>query len=237
MSERKPMQSTQAHAICGAKTRNGGQCQSKPMLNGRCRMHGGASPKGHESPQFKTGMRSKYLPTRLGAIYEEIESDLEANILSRNIRLREALIRQNLKLIEDAPDAAQAWNDLRKELDNLTAHFSNEDYGKVAISLDKLGRMVDERQLYHQSVAEIRKDLNEQRNDTSAKAAITLKGENAIGVNELMVFVGAIMNLISTTVSNASERNRIYDAIERLTSASERNPSQLVEAKTDASAD
>lgn len=29
--------------ICGAKTRQGRPCKGKPMPNGRCRMHGGAS--------------------------------------------------------------------------------------------------------------------------------------------------------------------------------------------------
>lgn len=29
---------------CGAKTRHGNQCQAGAMPNGRCRMHGGASP-------------------------------------------------------------------------------------------------------------------------------------------------------------------------------------------------
>lgn len=218
---------------CTAKSKSTQERCKNPCVTGstKCRLHGGKSPKGIESPNFKHGRFSSHLPTKLGAIYEDIENDLELNILSRNMRLREAFIRQNLAHIEDAPDAAQAWNDLRKELDNLTAHFSNEDYGKVAISLDKLGRMVDERQLYHQSVAEIRKDLNEQRNDTTAKAAITLKGENAVSASEVMAFVGAIMNLISTTVSNAEERGAIYNAIERLTSTSERSTGQLVESQ------
>lgn len=31
------------HAACGAKTRSGTPCQTRPMPNGRCRMHGGTS--------------------------------------------------------------------------------------------------------------------------------------------------------------------------------------------------
>jgi len=31
---------------CGARTRNGSQCRSPAMPNGRCRMHGGSTPKG-----------------------------------------------------------------------------------------------------------------------------------------------------------------------------------------------
>lgn len=217
-------------AQCTAKSKSTGERCKNPCVTGstKCRLHGGKSPRGASHPNFKTGQHSKYLPARLSAIYEEIEDDLEANVLSRNLRLREAFIRQQLAKLEDAPDAAQVWESLRKELDNLTAYFQNEDYGRVAVTLDRIGRMVDERQLYHQNIAEIRKDLNEQRNDTTAKAAITLKGESAVSAAELMAFVGAIMNLISTTVSNANERNRIYDAIERLTGAKESAPKELV---------
>jgi hypothetical protein len=41
---------------CGAKTRQGGRCRNRPMINRqRCRMHGGASPRGLASPHFKHG--------------------------------------------------------------------------------------------------------------------------------------------------------------------------------------
>lgn len=193
-------------------------------------MHGGSTPKGQESPHFKHGRRSDYLPTRLAAHYEAIESDLEANVLSRNIRLREALIRERLSWLEDAPDAAQVWLELRTLIDDVHLAYSRMDDGKMTVTLERINRVIDERNLYHQSAAEIRKDLNEQRNDTNAKAAISLKGENAVSVSELMAFVGAIVNLISTTVSNANERNRIYDAIERLASTKESAPRELVES-------
>jgi hypothetical protein len=35
-----------AGQICGAKTRRGTPCTNAPMPNGRCRMHGGKTPKG-----------------------------------------------------------------------------------------------------------------------------------------------------------------------------------------------
>jgi hypothetical protein len=42
-------------ATCGAKTRCGMPCRSPAMINGRCRMHGGRSLAGEESPRFKHG--------------------------------------------------------------------------------------------------------------------------------------------------------------------------------------
>ena len=41
--------------ICGAKTRSGRSCQKHGMLNGRCRLHGGMSPKGRDHWNFQHG--------------------------------------------------------------------------------------------------------------------------------------------------------------------------------------
>ncbi len=52
--------------ICGAKTRAGHPCKrpagwgTDHVGSGRCRMHGGASVKGVEHPNFKHGRRSKH---------------------------------------------------------------------------------------------------------------------------------------------------------------------------------
>ena len=46
---------------CGARTRNATCCQAPAMPNGRCRMHGGASPgapPGQANGMWKHGLRS-----------------------------------------------------------------------------------------------------------------------------------------------------------------------------------
>lgn len=58
---------------CGAKTRNGNLCKNAPMDNGRCRMHGGASLKGIESPVYNHGRYSKYAPDSLQKKITELE--------------------------------------------------------------------------------------------------------------------------------------------------------------------
>ena len=47
---------------CGAKTRRGSPCRSPAMPNGRCRMHGGASPgapRGEANGNYKHGLLTK----------------------------------------------------------------------------------------------------------------------------------------------------------------------------------
>jgi hypothetical protein len=44
---------------CGAKTRRGTACQQPAMRNGRCRLHGGKTPRGLASPHLKHGRYSQ----------------------------------------------------------------------------------------------------------------------------------------------------------------------------------
>jgi glucans biosynthesis protein len=51
----------QACPRCGARTRSGGQCLGMRMANGKCRMHGGASPgapRGAGNGMWRHGLRS-----------------------------------------------------------------------------------------------------------------------------------------------------------------------------------
>lgn len=62
--------------VCGAKNRQGTPCQRSPMPNGRCKLHGGATPSGPDSPHYKHGryamaFRGKLAEKFSGAIADE----------------------------------------------------------------------------------------------------------------------------------------------------------------------
>jgi len=64
----------QSHAVCGAKTKSGGTCKSKPVTGrNRCRMHGGTN----NGAPIKHGLYSKRLQQQpqLRERIEEIKSD------------------------------------------------------------------------------------------------------------------------------------------------------------------
>lgn len=42
-------------AFCGARTRRGTLCKNRPMVNGRCRLHGGMSLSGKHHGRYKHG--------------------------------------------------------------------------------------------------------------------------------------------------------------------------------------
>lgn len=71
-------------AICGARTRRGSLCQqpagwgTEHPREGRCKLHGGATPRGLDSPNWKHGLYSKYLPENIN---NKVQAFLEADPL------------------------------------------------------------------------------------------------------------------------------------------------------------
>lgn len=104
-----PMQSDRPYAAvakqCGARTRSGRPCPTPPVVGRqRCRMHGGATPRGIASPHFKTGRYSRDLPTRLAARYAAALRDPKLLELRAEIALMDTRISDLLSQLEDEPD-------------------------------------------------------------------------------------------------------------------------------------
>ena len=210
--------------ICGAKTRSGNPCKRAPMKNGRCNLHGGKSLRGIDSPTFKHGGRSKYLPQRLANSYAELETDTEYTDLRANMRLREVFIREKLSMLDDAPESAELWDSFRKLWNDITKAFANEDYGMVLVLMNQGEQIIDERIIYFLTHKEIRADLAEQRKDSQAISSIEYKGENAVTMAEVLTFVGAVLNLVTSHVNDRQAQSAIFDGIDKLISAETRNP-------------
>jgi hypothetical protein len=95
-------------SACGAKKRSGDPCQTQAMPNGRCRMHGGATPSGIALPQTTHGRYSKAyggLAARVTAALDD--PDLLA--MNREIALTDARLGE---LVEQ-PLGAEAWAEVR----------------------------------------------------------------------------------------------------------------------------
>jgi len=109
---------------CGAKTRKGEPCKNNPMQNGRCRMHGGLSPKGIESPHYNHGRYSKYAPESLqGKIADLGEYNLLD--LADELQTQRALISEYIDRYKDG------------------AKLSEQSMGMIISWLNSVGIMVE----------------------------------------------------------------------------------------------
>ena len=59
--------------LCGAKTRSGETCKNGAMANGRCRMHGGKTPKTNQNAVKPGSLYSKHLTNEEQSLFDEIE--------------------------------------------------------------------------------------------------------------------------------------------------------------------
>lgn len=60
--------------VCGAKLRGkNAHCQKPPMANGRCRLHGGKTPSGPDSPHFKHGQFAYAFRSRMAERFTQIQ--------------------------------------------------------------------------------------------------------------------------------------------------------------------
>src|SRR3712207_227728 len=112
---------------CGALTRRGTACQQPAMKNGRCRMHGGKTPRGVDLPHFQHGRYSKSVPDRLSARYEEALSDRDRHNLRDEIALATTKLADILKKMEHG-ESDSLWLVLRaKEREVRRASARGED--------------------------------------------------------------------------------------------------------------
>lgn len=90
---------------CGAKKRDGTRCRAPAMPNGKCRIHGGKSLAGADSPQFKSGIYSKYAPAK---IQDKVDHYLNADPfdLTHELALTRALLADYLSRFEISPLSA-----------------------------------------------------------------------------------------------------------------------------------
>lgn len=82
-------------------------------------MHGGRSPRGRESPNFKHGLYSKHVGPELKAILDELDQDEELMEVERDVKLLTGLVLRAEDLEDHRTDLA-TLSGLAGVLDILT---------------------------------------------------------------------------------------------------------------------
>lgn len=85
--------------VCGAKLRGkGAHCRKSPMANGRCRLHGGATPSGPDSANFKHGRYAEAFKGKLSEKFERARQDKNPLDLTTELHVHRTVLDQ---FIED----------------------------------------------------------------------------------------------------------------------------------------
>lgn len=109
---------------CGAKTNSGAPCKTPPMPNGRCRMHGGKSLSGPDSPTFRHGRYSLTARENMAIKAQQFLNDPAPGDLTGELAILRALLQTYLDRFEHT---TMALSDIQSV------------YGMI----DSIGRMVE----------------------------------------------------------------------------------------------
>ena len=127
--------------VCGSpKSRGRGFCECPVRYaNGRCKVHGGGSPKGAASGTFKTGKHSRYMPPP--GLYQKYRRSLEDPELTHHrdsLALTDALIAEVLESYEEGA-TAELWKRVGALYARTEAANRAGDWHKARALFDELG--------------------------------------------------------------------------------------------------
>jgi hypothetical protein len=180
---------------------NGEGKSSKPKPPGR--MHGGSTPKGIASPQFRNGLRSRYLkhlPATLQAGYQASMEDPELLSMRAEIAMLDA--RSNQLLEELASGEGPTFEDVRRAMLHLDA-CSEED---TAEALAHLREAIREGAAGARRVRSVWREMREiymERATLAQTESNILHATNAVvSAEDALVFVRMVLAAIREVVTD-----------------------------------
>ena len=138
-AEKKHMRSTLN--ICGAKTQKQLPCCRSPMQNGRCYKHGGATPHGMASANYRGKGFSKYIPKNLVGRYEEFLGDTNLVSLRDEIAITKVRSTDLLQQLNERGDSKD-WEELGVRWVQLRAAMTRGDRPAVNEAMWDIERMM-----------------------------------------------------------------------------------------------
>jgi len=202
---------------CGAKTRSGEPCKARAMANGRCRMHGGPTPRGAALPQTTTGRYSKDLPTRLAARYEEARNDPDLLNLNAEIQLTYALLGEALKGM-DHGESGQLWRSLKDAWDEFQEANRAQDKEASRLALVAMGDLIRRGVADAAARSEVLGIIERRRKLVESEGKRRTAMQQMITAERLMVLVSAVVDVVMRHVDDPRTRSAISTDIGALLS-------------------
>ena len=183
--------------VCGSQLRKkpGRFCQRPPMKGRtRCRIHGGKSLRGAESPSYKTGRHSKYMPEGLLDKYHEASNDPALLSLHSDIALVDTRLADLLTKIDTGESGSLykrlkvSWKNVRETKDDAAREVALSEHGsllglaiKEELVWDDIHKMLDQR---NRLVSSERKRYVEMSQVITADRAVMLFAQVAEAIKE-----------------------------------------------------
>jgi len=163
---------------CNATTRDGGECElpagwGTEKESGRCKLHGGASPRGKDHSQFKHGLFSDYLDDEDKEAVTALDEYEDAEKLDELINWRLARLRRAVKAMQDPEGERNFWD----AFDELVGSVENPDEDQIK----ELARMLSQGNRAMQDEIDLVRKLIKDRNKIAEGDDVNLALGDIVG--------------------------------------------------------
>ncbi|MGB3330234.1 MAG: hypothetical protein WBA46_14840 [Thermomicrobiales bacterium] len=187
------------------------------MPNGKCYMHGGATPGGAASPHFKHGRYSKHLPTTLAQRYEAAVRDPDLLSLSDDIAVLEVRLGDMMDDLSNG-DAALVGGQLKDAYSMLVSAHHEKNAGEMEDAILAIGQAIRA----SSKTAEqwrLMSELMEQRRklaDTERKRRVDM--QTMVSAEQVYTIVKSLAEAVRSQVNDRKMLQSILGDFERVMS-------------------
>ena len=195
-------QEINGRTICGARTRSGAPCKRPPAKGRtRCRLHGGASPRGLASPHTKHGRFSRDLPARMLDMYEAALADEDLIALREDIALVTARELDLLRRV-DSGESGTAWKEAGAVLRDHGRAVRAGDDAKAEAALDRLREIIDGGATDAAAWRELLTTIEQRRRLAETERRRLVDLDQLISHERALLFATALLDAVRRTVTD-----------------------------------
>jgi hypothetical protein len=213
MTRKRPPEEDKLPGRCNALTRRNTWCQQWPLKGGkRCKLHGGASPRGPESASWRHGLYSAYLPPKLAESYEAALADPELVDAASGIALLDARLMELL----GETGGGKAWQDAERLYRDLETAIGDGNAAGTREALEELGKHLRAGSAEGKLWREIRATLEDRRRQVDVQRRLMETRQQMVTVDRVMALVTAYEELVRRTVTSKAERMKLAQGMRTL---------------------
>lgn len=204
-------------ARCTAwSTRNGRQCLGMPVKGkDKCYQHGGATPGGIASANWKHGRTSKYLPARMQDTYNASMHDKELLSLRNEISILDGRIIDLIQRV-DLGESGHLWLKSKDVLVQLRKALVTQDTKKVSETIIELDELIRRGYSDYGAWEEVLSAMELRRRLVETERRRLVEMQQMITAEQAQAYLRALTLAVRENVSDANVLNRIQTAFIRI---------------------
>ena len=203
----------------GTAKRTGERCEAPAMVGYNvCYHHGGKTPRGTASANYKGKGYSRNLPTRLADKYQDAINNPELLSLRSDIALLDTRIAETIENIDTGP-IGKLWGAVRSAYLSQQAAMAAQDTKETIKYTQELDILTKKGFMDYINWDEIRGLLQERARLVASENKIMNDADLKVAAEQVMLLVAAIANVVMENVADNKTRAKITRGIDVLISS------------------